>query len=161
MEAVKQYPVFPELNVKEFLLAGHTTTDAELTLREACQTVFSELSGPLAPSFYIQRLQVCWQSGCESDVHDVLIFKAGKRLHIGLCAQRDREWGTTAIKKKGVSIMIPSHESLAGWIKLLSLGRSVCPFDSLPWNSVQTNPTDFFHICGFEWNLYGLPRNLV
>lgn len=45
MEAVKQYALFPELNVKEVFLAEHTTTDAELTLWEACQTV-SEFSGP-------------------------------------------------------------------------------------------------------------------
>lgn len=39
MEAVKQYSVFPALNVKEVFLAGHTTADAVITLREACQTV--------------------------------------------------------------------------------------------------------------------------
>lgn len=34
----------------------------------------------------------------QSDVNDVLIFRAGKWPHIGLCAQRDSEQGKTALK---------------------------------------------------------------
>lgn len=72
-------------------LAEHTTTDAaELTLWESSQTVSQAVSSPVV-SVSFQRTQVCGHSGCESDVNDVLIFKAGKRLHIGLCTQRDSE----------------------------------------------------------------------